>query len=509
MKIDSNDWPEEGLLQASSEDLILPNYLIEDADSHVHLAQRAARGAVALGVRQVLAHGSNILGGIILARLLTPSQYGFFALVALFLAFLNIFGGTGFAGNLIRMHEEPSELDCRSMFTCQQIVVGTICVVLWFSAPRISALYHISANGPLFFRLTSISLFLTSLMIMPQIKMERQLTFDKLAFIEISQAIVFNIATVVLAWRGFGILAFGFGLIARSTVGAVLSNLISPWKIGVGWNWGSLRIHLKFGFALQVGQILAMLKDSITPLFVGLFLGAGPMGYATWAMSFAGFPLMVLMPLQRLYLPFFARLQKSPASLAQFLSHTFELVNGIAAPLIMLSVVLARPITRLIFGDKWLVALPLFYCFTVPSLFGPCVTPMLGLLNAIGKSQLSLLIISLVMVGTWVLGVPLTMHFGLIGFGLTIVVVQLVNLLLYWIVSRETSANPWKSYWPAWPICIAIGVLLFALQRAHPIRSIPSLAIQGILAVLAYGLVYYLVSPQQIKSLKGLLQGVG
>jgi O-antigen/teichoic acid export membrane protein len=226
-------------------------------------------------------------------------------------------------------------------------------------------------------------------------------------------------------------------------------------------------------------------------------------------MSFASFPLMVLMPLQRLYLPFFARLQKSPASLAQFLSHTFGLVNGIAAPLIMLSVVLARPITSLIFGDKWLVALPLFYCFSVPSLFGPCVTPMLGLLNAIGKSQLSLLIIFLVMIGTWILGVPFTMHFGLIGFGLTIVIVQLVNLLLYWIVSRETSANPWKSYWPAWPICIAIGVVLFELQRVHPIRSIPSLVVQATLALLAYASVYYVVSPQQIQSLKGLLQKAG
>jgi O-antigen/teichoic acid export membrane protein len=134
---------------------------------------------------------------------------------------------------------------------------------------------------------------------------------------------------------------------------------------------------------------------------------------------------------------------------------------------------------------------------------------MLGLLNAIGKSQLSLLIILLVMIGTWILGVPLTMHLGLIGFGLTIVIVQLVNLLLYWIVSRETSANPWKSYWPAWPICIAIGALLFEIQRAHPIRSIPSLVVQATLAALTYAFVYYLLSPQQIQSLKALLQRTG
>lgn len=459
---------------------------LERPVSYGQLAQKAARGAAALGVRQVLTYGVNILGGVVLARILAPSEFGFYAIVSLLLAFLNIFGGTGFAADLIRVSAEPTLHAYRAVFTAQQMIVGAACVGVWLAAPQISMLYNQHQNGALFFRLTAVSLMLTSLMVIPQVKMERQLAFDKLALIEVSQAISFNAVAIFLAWRGFGILAFAVGLVTRSAVGAIFANIISPWSVGLHLNHAGLKSHVKFGITLQAGQVLAMVKDSINPLFVGLFLGATQMGYATWAMTFASYPALLLMPVQRLYLPFFARFQNDPPGLSLFVPRALWIANVILAPLTIFSVAVARPITRIIFGEKWLVALPLFYCLAAVNISAASSTVLLGLLNALGKPRLSLRIIFLAMVATWLLGVPLIIYFGLIGFGLAVFGSSLVNIYLFWLVWKETGVSPIRPYWPAWPLSLLMGALILIAQRVAPIHTIPALLIYSISAFVAY-----------------------
>lgn len=476
-------------------------------DVHGQLAQKAARGAAALGVRQVLNYSANIIGGVILARLLSPGNFGFYAVVGLFLAFLNIFGGTGIAGNLIRTLEDPTVESYRTVFAAQQMVVGTVCVAVWFASPWLSGLYHLQMQGMWFFRLSSVSLFLTSLMVIPQVKMERGLNFDRLALIEVCQAVSFNVAAVLLAWRGFGILAFAGGLILRSAVGALLANVISPWTPRWHWDFAEVKSHATFGVLLQGGQFLAMVKDSITPLFIGMFLGTSQMGYATWAMTFASYPILLLMPMQRLYLPFFAKLQDDKAALVRFVPRSLWIANVVSAPLAILSVALAHSITSLIFGEKWLVALPLFYCFSFINLSAPVAAVHMGLLNAIGKPQLTLWVIFLAMLGIWVMGVPMVMHFGLFGFGLTIATISLVNVVLYWMVWKETGLWPWKSFWPSWPIAIAIGILVVAAQRVLPVHKVPMLIGYAVCAMLLYGASLWFGFREQCMAWVRLLRG--
>ena len=155
------------------------------------LARQAANGAAALFVRQGLIYSCNIVGGILLAKLLTPVEFGFYGIVLFFLAFLNIFGGTGFAANLIRTEEHPSLADFRAVFTGQQIVVALIFAGICFVAQWLASHYHMQNHGSAFFRLIGLALMLTSLMVVPQVLMERELqAFGKLAIVEVAQALI-------------------------------------------------------------------------------------------------------------------------------------------------------------------------------------------------------------------------------------------------------------------------------------------------------------------------------
>jgi O-antigen/teichoic acid export membrane protein len=478
----------------------------EDAGAH-HVARRATRGGIALLIRQVVVYAVNIGGGILLARLLTPSQFGFYGVVVFALLFLNIFGGTGFAANLIRLPQTPTVQEQRAVFTAQECLVACLFVAVWIAAPYLTTAYHVPGQGRLFFRLIDLSLLLTSLMVMPQIQLERDLAFDKLAIIEVGQAIIFNAGVVLMAWRGLGILSFSIALAARAGLGAILAMLISPWKIGFRWDFQLIRTHANFGIALQGSSLISSIKDAISPVFVGMYLGMAYVGYVTWANTLATYSVVALMPLQRLYLPFFARLQHDRRQLARYVSHTLWFTNAIAAPLTLITVALAHPVTTLVFGSKWLYSLPLFYYLVAGNLFVACSTPMLGVLNALGRAHTTLLVSSMWMVSTWVIGVPLTLAWGLHGFGIAMICVSLTNLVLYWIVWRELGVNPAKAYWPAWPLAAGLSCLLYLIQLHWIPSNIMELAAYAVVTLVVYGAGLWTSSPSQVAVVRRMLRG--
>ncbi len=479
---------------------MLPSAEDELLDSNA-VIRRAAQASTALVIRQVLVFGANTLGSVILARLLPPDQFGFYGIVLFAVAFLGIFGGTGFAANLIRTREEPSIYDMRVVFTAQQLMVGVLFLALWIAAPFLSSLYRMPEHGKWFFRMIGGALVMTSFMVMPQIRMERELAFDKLAIVEVCQALAFNLSAVSLAWKGFGALSFSAALMIRAATGALLAYRSMPWEMGLRWHTPTLLQHLHFGIALQTGQFVAMLKDSISPLFVGMFLGTADVGYVTWASSLAAYAVWILMPMQRIYMPFFARLQHDSAQLRRAVLFALWMANAVAAPLTLVTVALCRPITNLIFGQKWLVALPLFYLFSFGNLLIPCSSPLMGALNALGQAKKTLAMSVTWMAATWLLGVPCIILFGVNGFGIAMIGVWLTTLPLFWMVSRALSISPFSSYWPSWPLAGGVGLLLVLVQKVFPIHNIMALSSLAAVALLFYGSVLWFGCPRKMNAI--------
>lgn len=465
------------------------------------LGRQAVRSATALAVRQVLVQGLNVVGGILLARLLTPAEFGLYAIVTFLLAFLAAFGGTGLAASLIRQPAEPAELDYRSVYAVQQVIVIALVLVLWIAAPWIAQAYRLPSDSAWIFRLVALSLLATSFMVIPQVRLERHLAFDKLALVEIAQTFIYNVTAVFLAWRGLGPLSFAIALLLRSSTGAVLANWISPWKIGWSWDWNRARNHLGFGLFLQGGQVVSLIKDSITPVFVGLYLGAESVGYINWAQMVANYTVMALMVFQRLYMPLFARLQHDRGSLTRVVEGVVFATNALTAPISILTLVLIEPITRLVFGEKWLVALPIFYLLTVANLVVATSTPLQGLLNALGKSHITFAFTLLWAVITWILGMPMIYWFGALGFALANVGVQISNFWLFAIVKKQLPIKIWKNASPPWVVSLLIGGLIILIEHFIKISNLRTLVGVFLLSSMLFGAVFMWKYKNRVKGL--------
>jgi len=471
------------------------------------VAQKAFRGAVALGVRQVLVQGANVLGSALLARLLTPAEFGLYTIVIFLLSFLIVFGSTGLAANLIRQPEEPTREDYQAVFTLQLVVVVVIVLLLWTTAPWIAQVYGLPSQDAWLFRLVALSLFISSFMVIPQVRLERRLVFDRLALVEVVQAVVFNASTVLLAWRGVGALSFALALLLRAMTGAVLANLLEPWRLGWRWEWSRTRDHLRFGTYFQGGQFISVVKDSITPVFVGLLLGAAQVGYISWAGMVATYPVFALMLLTRIYMPAFSRMQHHREQLARFVERVVWATNALTAPLSVLTLILVEPLTRLVFGEEWLVALPMFYLLWAANLFVPTATPLMGLLNALGNSRAGFWFAVLWIVGIWVLGVPLTVGCGAVGLAVANLAVNFTNFWLYRVAQRERAFRIFPLVLRPWALAFGVGGVLYLVQSAWPVESLPVLLAFGVLGCIFYVAGLSLGYPREARKFAVMLRG--
>ena len=452
------------------------------------IVRQAVLSVLALGLRQVLTAGMGFLGGILLARLLSPSEFGLYAIVTFLLTFLIAFGDVGLAAGLVRQAHEPAEEDYQAVFTIQQVLVASVVIIFWTAAPWVARLYHLPQHDSWVFRLVALSLLCTSFQVIPSARLERHLSFEKLAMVEVAMSFVLYSTAVALAWKGAGTLSFGIAMFARSLAGAILANLISPWRIRLHWDWKRARGHLKFGVPYQGISLISLLTSSFTPVFIGLLLGAASVGYINWAQMVAGYTVLVLMPMQRVYLPAFARLQLHREALGQFVEQVVRTTNAVAAPVAVLTFVLIEPLTRFVFGQKWLPALPVFYLLWTTNVFVPTATPLFALLNALGHSRTAFKFALMVMLGIWALGAPLILAFGVIGFGIASLCVNATNLILFRVAQSHLDFRILPMILPGWCVAAAIGLATYFVMHAKPPIGLVGTGMYFALGVSAYTL---------------------
>jgi O-antigen/teichoic acid export membrane protein len=238
---------------------------------------------------------------------------------------------------------------------------------------------------------------------------------------------------------------------------------------------------------------------------MGLLLGAGSVGYVNWAIMVAAYPILSLGIMQRVYLPAFARLQLHTEALAQFVKQVIRVTNGIVAPVAVLTLVSIQPLTKYVFGQKWLPAVPLFYLFWTANLFVPTFNPLVALLNALGHSRTVFKFALVWMLGTWVLGAPLILAFGTIGFAVANLCVNLTNLILYRVIQAHLSFRVLPMIVPGWCVALVIGLALYFVMHFSPPTGLVGLGIYGACGFTAYALCFLGLYRSEARKVWGLV----
>jgi PST family polysaccharide transporter len=296
----------------------------------------------------------TFIGTITLARILAPSDYGVYGIIAFVVSLWSAFGDFGLGAALVQQHSKPTAAQLRTVWTAQQCIALAAVVVIWLIAPLIAgAIPGLPPGTEWMLRALSLGLLMSSLRTLPAVMMERELRFGPLATAEILQMTTFYVVAVAMAVAGGGAWAFVVAGVSQLAVGALVVNLAWRKMPTLGIDRDCLKSLFGFGFAYQVSVIVVTLRDAPLPALVGLVSGTVAAGLLQFslriALTIAGIDAMIA----RIAFPAFSRLQGNPQQQARALDAAILMTGLVVIPAQCWIAALAPVLVPLVFGPQW------------------------------------------------------------------------------------------------------------------------------------------------------------
>ena len=444
------------------------------------LKQKTVSGLAWSSVDNLSKNGIVFIVGIILARLLTPEEFGLIGMITIFIAISTSIIDSGFGAALIRK-KDCSEKDYSTVFYFNLGVAIVIYCVLFFSAPMISRFF----NEPELIRLIqvlSISLLIDSLSIIHTTILSKGMNFKLQTKISVIASVTSGTLAIILAFRGFGVWSLVVRQLCHRAVYAFLLWFWNRWRPVLVFSLQSFRELFSFGSKLLVSGLIDTIYRNIYFLVIGKYFSAAELGYFTRANVFKNLPSENLSSvINRVSYPALTNFQDDIPRLKENYQKlirstmliTFLLMIGMAA--------IARPMILVLLGEKWLPSVVYLQLLCFVGMFYPLQAMNLNMLKVQGRSDLYLKL----QIIRKVLAVPIIFIAILLGIKAMIIGMMVEALIGYYLNSYWSGRKlgysmreQVKDILPSFLLAISIGIIVFGIAYVFPLKAIWTLLLQ-------------------------------
>ena len=466
-----------------------------------HLLTNLKIRTISSGFVTITAQGAQFLLNLgtimILARLLTPQDFGLVAMVTTVMGFLRTFGDAGLSTATVQ-REGITHAQVSNLFWVNVAVGGLMSLIVAGFAPLIAWFYRDPRLVPITLAL-SITFLMTGSAVQHWALLTRQMRFKVMAAIQLSSMLAGTLAGV-----GMALLKCGYWSLVGSIVSMAVFRLILVWAAS---RWrpqfftprSGTRSLLSFGANLTIGTFICSLARGSDNLLVGRFYGADSIGLYSRASALLTRPLeQFLNPIQAVFLPAFSRLQTQPERYRATFLQVYEAIALVGFVFTGLVLALAHPLTLVVLGQKWEKAAIIFAGFTFAALHYPLSGASTWLFYSQGRGRdwlLASLVISFVTVASFIGGLPFGPAGVAIVYSASCLLIDLP--ILYWIAGRRgpvTAKDLWMGFLRHLPVWGAIfGATYLAHNMVRNLAPFTELLIcvpVGLLAGAAFVYVY-------------------
>jgi O-antigen/teichoic acid export membrane protein len=469
----------------------------DKADEETHIPDIG--GAVLTGVKwkvatQVLGEGTRVLVTLILARLLSPGNYGVAGIAIVCATFASLFVDPALGTALVQ-RRKITEADRSTVFwTTLAIglaftVAGVACSGLVADAFGVPQVRNLFAVLSLTFVLNAVSV--------PQISLlMRSLAYRSLEIREMAATAAGAIVALSAAFAGFGPWAIVLNFVVFSLTSTVLVWRLSNWRPRAMFSVDSLKDLGGFGLKLFWSRVLMWGNYNVDNMLVGRFLGAPALGAYSLAYNVMFMPMTRIgIPLTQVLSPAYARMQSDPRRLQEAWLRSKRVSTAALIPCFATCAIVAPDLVRVAFGAKWHNAVVPLQLLCVAGTAHALVALNQSLLQARGKGGALLrlnLIMSAVTLTAFAAGLP----FGIVGVaGFYAAGRWLLVPVDTWITSRNAGFSFWSSISSGLgvlPLAAVAGGCAYALRLFMVAEGVP--AVVRLLAVAStFVLVYALL----------------
>ncbi|MGL4865214.1 MAG: lipopolysaccharide biosynthesis protein [Cetobacterium sp.] len=333
--------------------------------------------------------GIQFIIQIILARLLTPEDYGVIAIIMIFIALANVFIQSGFSTALIQKKNTDEE-DFSSVFYLSFFIAILLYLILYFTAPLISNFYK-NVELIKILRVLSLTFFLGAFNSIQNTIIAKNMDFKKQFLSSLIAGIVSGIIGIFLAYNNFGVLALVYQQLSNQFLICITLLNIIKWRPKLIFSFSKIKKLFVFGSKLLVSSLLDTLYMNITSLVIGKVYTPAMLGFYNRGNQF---PQMIVSnfngSIQAVMFPALSAEQDNKKRVKEIVRRSIVTSSYIIFPLMIGLMVIAEPMVKLLLTDKWLECVPYLRIFCLSYALWPIHTANLQAINALGRSDIFL-----------------------------------------------------------------------------------------------------------------------
>lgn len=452
------------------------------------LKNKTVKGTVWSSLERFSVQGIQFIVMVLMARILTPADYGLVGMLAIFIAVSQSLIDSGFSQALIRK-QDRSEIDNSTVFYFN-IGVGIILYfILFFSAPLIARFYEEPQLIPIT-RVVGLSLVFNSLAVVQRAILTINLDFKTQAKASFIGVLISGIVGITMAHTGFGVWAIVWQQIVNLSVITILLWILSSWKPIWVYSWKSFRELFSFGSKLLASGLLDTIFRNLYLIVIGKYFKASDLGYYTRAHQFTDFASSNITGIfQRVTYPVLCTIQDDDARLSDVYRRLLKTSAFIIFPLMMGMAAVAKPMVISFLTEKWLFSAILIQILCFAMMWYPVHAINLNLLQVKGRSDLFLKL-EIIKKALTVVVLCVTLPLGLIPMCVGMIFSSIISLTINtYYTGRLIDLGffkQMKDLCPTLLLSLATGMIVYITVNFIPMQSWFAVSVGVIEGILIY-----------------------
>ena len=459
------------------------------------LKHKTLKGTIWSSVERFSVQGIQFIVMIIMARLLTPEDYGLVGMLAIFIAVSQSLVDSGFSQALIRK-QDRTEVDNSTVFYFNIAVGVSLYVILWFCAPLIAGFYREPLLTPVT-RAISLGFVFNSLAVVQRALLTIRLDFKTQAKASLTGAVLSGAAGIYMAYSGFGVWAIVVQQVSNLALVTLTLWLLTKWRPIRAYSWKSFRELFNFGSKLLASGLIDTVYRNLYLIVIGKIFSASDLGYYTRAHQFSDFASSNMTGiLQRVSYPVLCTIQDNDTRLSDVYRRLLRVSAFIIFPLLTGLAGVSVPMVRTFLTEKWLFSATLLIPLCLGAMWYPVHAINLNLLQVKGRSDLFLKL-EIIKKILGVIIICISVPFGLVAMCWASVVSSIISLIINTHYTGQLIhlgfIRQMRDLFPTLLLSLAMGAAVYATVTLVPMPPALGLAtgvVEGIAIYVAGAMLF-------------------
>jgi len=454
--------------------------------SEPSLRNKTIRGVGWSAADAFLGQGITFVVGLVLARLLSPEEYGLISICLIFTTVLNGIVDSGFSNAIIRKKDATNE-DYNTMFITNMVISVVLYALLYFSAPLISAFFALELTALV--RAIGLVLIINALSLTQQTNLTKKIDFKTKTKASIVSAVLSGIIGIAMAYMGYGVWALVAQQLSKQAVYTVALWILNRWMPNFHFSVESFKYMWGFGWKMLVSGLLANIWNQLYQVVVGKFYNAATLGQYTRGREYANiFSSNITSIVQRVTYPVLAEVQDEKERMVAAYRKVIKITMFVTAICMISLGAVAEPLIYCLIGEKWHQAATFLPLICISMSLYPLHAINLNMLQVQGRSDIFLyleIIKKIIAIGPLCIGIFFDIYWMLVASIITGVISFFLNS---YYTGKKLGYSSWKqlkdvapsygvalaiaisvyflkylpfSHWVVLPVQIAVGILVF------------------------------------------------